>query len=123
MQSVVSLVAFQAMVSIATIGLYIAYALPSFFRITLARKSFVVGPFNLGSWGVMVGWVAVLWVAIITILFSLPTVYPVTAESLNYTPVVVGSVSILIMASWLGSAKFWFKGPVANVEIPPEVRE
>ncbi|KAG0485638.1 hypothetical protein HPP92_009717 [Vanilla planifolia] len=46
-----SQVAFQAMVSIATIGLYIAYALPIFLRITLARKSFVPGPFNLGVMG------------------------------------------------------------------------
>lgn len=50
-----SLVAFQAMVSIATIGLYIAYALPIFFRVSLARKSFVPGPFNLGRYGVVVG--------------------------------------------------------------------
>jgi amino acid transporter len=52
-------VAFQAMVSIATIGLYIAYALPIFFRVTLARKHFVPGPFNLGRYGVVVGWVAI----------------------------------------------------------------
>ncbi|KAG8366665.1 hypothetical protein BUALT_Bualt17G0103200 [Buddleja alternifolia] len=43
-----SLVAFQAMVSIATIRLYIAYALPIFFRVTLAQRSFTPGPFNLG---------------------------------------------------------------------------
>ncbi|KAJ6670310.1 hypothetical protein OIU74_027961 [Salix koriyanagi] len=69
-------VAFQAMVSIATIGLYIAYALPIFFRVTLARKSFIPGPFNLGRYGVLVGWIAVLWVATISILFSLPVTYP-----------------------------------------------
>ncbi|WVY97963.1 hypothetical protein V8G54_030114 [Vigna mungo] len=57
-----SIVAFHAMVSMATIGLYIAYAFPIFFRVTLARKHFVPGPFNLGRYGVIVGWVAVLWV-------------------------------------------------------------
>ncbi|KAL4351407.1 hypothetical protein GQ457_06G005170 [Hibiscus cannabinus] len=86
-----SLVAFQAMVSIATIGLYIAYALPIFFRVSLARKSFVPGPFNLGRYGVVVGWIAVLWVVTISILFSLPVAYPVTSETLNYTPVAVGA--------------------------------
>ncbi|WZZ73725.1 hypothetical protein YC2023_085095 [Brassica napus] len=35
-----SIVAFQAIVSIATIGLYIAYALPIFLRVTLSRKTF-----------------------------------------------------------------------------------
>ncbi|KAF5945526.1 hypothetical protein HYC85_015754 [Camellia sinensis] len=67
-KSLGSLVAFQAMVSIATIGLYIAYAFPIFFRVTLARKSFIPGPFNLGCFGILVGWIAVLWVATISIL-------------------------------------------------------
>nr|XP_009387852.1 PREDICTED: amino-acid permease BAT1 homolog [Musa acuminata subsp. malaccensis] len=110
-----SLVAFQAMVSIATIGLYVAYAMPIFFRITLARNSFVAGPFSLGRYGVMVGWVAVLWVATITILFSLPVAYPITKDTLNYTPVAVGGLLILTVGSWLLSARHWFKGPITNI--------
>lgn len=111
-----SLVAFQATVSIATIGMDISYALPILFRITLARNQFIPGPFNLGSCGLTVGWVAVLWVAFITVLFSLPVEYPVTKESLNYTPVAVGGVLVLVVGSWLTSVKFWFKGPVPNVK-------
>ncbi|GER32800.1 amino-acid permease BAT1 homolog [Striga asiatica] len=110
-----SLVAFQAMVSIATIGLYIAYALPIFFRVTLARKSFNPGPFNLGKYGVLIGWIAVIWVATISILFSLPVEYPVTPETLNYTPVAVGGLLILTVSSWVFSARHWFKGPITNI--------
>ncbi|KAF8646979.1 hypothetical protein HU200_065492 [Digitaria exilis] len=40
-----STVAFQAMLSVATIGPYIAYGLPIFFRVTTARRSFIPGPF------------------------------------------------------------------------------
>lgn len=104
------------MVSIATIGLYIAYALPILFRVTLARKSFIPGPFNLGRWGVMVGWVAVIWVAIITVLFSLPVSYPVTSETLNYTPVAVGGLLFLTVSGWVFSGRHWFKGPITNVD-------
>ncbi|XP_071926830.1 amino-acid permease BAT1 homolog isoform X1 [Coffea arabica] len=111
-----SLVAFQAMVSIATIGLYIAYALPIFFRVTLARKSFTPGPFNLGSFGVLVGWIAVLWVATISVLFSLPVAYPVTDQTLNYTPVAVGGLVILTVTAWVFSARYWFKGPITNID-------
>ncbi|KAL8137972.1 hypothetical protein V2J09_003973 [Rumex salicifolius] len=114
--SLVSLVAFQAMVSIATIGLYVAYALPIFFRVTLARKSFVPGPFNLGRYGLVVGWVAVLWVAAISVLFSLPVAYPVTANHFNYTPVAVGGLLFLTISSWVFSARRWFKGPVTNID-------
>ncbi|CAI9756044.1 unnamed protein product [Fraxinus pennsylvanica] len=104
-----SIVAFEAMVSIATIGLYIAYALPIFFRVTLARKSFNPGPFNLGRFGVLVGWIAVLWVVTISVLFSLPVAYPITTETLNYTPVAVGGLLILTVSSWILSARYWFK--------------
>jgi len=110
-----SLVAFQAMVSIATIGLYIAYALPILFRITLARKKFVKGPFNLGRFSLLIGWVAVLWVVTITVLFSLPVAYPITKNTLNYTPVAVGGLLVLTLGSWLLHARHWFKGPVRNI--------
>ena len=116
MQSLGSTVAFQAMVSIATIGLYIAYALPIFFRVTLARKSFIRGPFNLGRYGILVGWIAVLWVATISVLFSLPVSYPITNETLNYTPVAVGCLFILVIASWVFSARHWFRGPITNID-------
>ncbi|XP_058087834.1 amino-acid permease BAT1 homolog isoform X2 [Magnolia sinica] len=111
-----SLVAFQAMVSIATIGLYIAYALPIFFRVTLARKHFIPGPFNLGRYGVLVGWIAVLWVVTITVLFSLPVAYPITKDTLNYTPVAVGGLLILTVSSWILNARHWFKGPITNID-------
>ena len=107
--------AFEAMVSIATIGLYIAYALPIFFRVTLAQKDFVHGPFNLGRYGVIVGWVAVFWVVFISILFSLPVSYPITIETLNYTPVAVGCLLILVVSYWLIGGRRWFRGPITNI--------
>ncbi|CAK9273508.1 unnamed protein product [Sphagnum jensenii] len=111
-----SLVAFQAMVSIATIGLYISYALPIFFRITIARKTFVPGPFNLGRYSLFIGWVAVAWVVVITVLFCLPVAYPVNKSSLNYTPVAVGGVFVLVLLYWALSARRWFKGPLVNLD-------
>ncbi|XP_057424562.1 amino-acid permease BAT1 homolog [Lotus japonicus] len=114
--SLVSMVAFQAMVSISVIVLYIAYGLPIFFRVTLAQKRFVPGPFNLGSYGVIVGWIAVLWVVTISILFSLPVSYPVTIETLNYTPIALGCLLILVISHWIMSGRHWFKGPITNVK-------
>lgn len=115
MQSLGSLIAFQAMASVATIALYIAYTLPTLFRVTLARNRFVPGPFNLGRYSVLVGWIAVIWVATIAVLFSLPVSYPVAKNTLNYTPVAVGGLFILVLSSWIVSARHWFKGPVTNL--------
>jgi hypothetical protein len=67
----------------------------------LARKCFVPGPFHLGRYGVPVGWIAVVWVATITVLFSLPVSYPVAKDTLNYTPVAVGGLFALVLSSWI----------------------
>lgn len=62
-----SQVAYSAVVSIGTIGNYIAYAIPIACRLTISRHSFEPGPFNLGRFSKPVGWIAVLWVAFITV--------------------------------------------------------
>ncbi|XP_008674552.1 amino-acid permease BAT1 homolog [Zea mays] len=112
-----SQVAFQAMVSITTLGMYIAYALPIFFRVTAARNSFVPGPFHLGRrCSLVVGWVAVLWVALVTVLFCLPVAYPVAGVNFNYTPVAVGGVLVLSLGAWVLHARFWFRGPVTTID-------
>lgn len=114
-QSLGSMVAFQAMVSIATVGLYIAYALPILFRVTVARISFTSGPFNLGRCSILIGWISVIWVAFITVLFSLPVAYPASWNTFNYTPVAVGGLLLLVLSSWLLSARHWFNGLLSQI--------
>jgi len=59
----------------------------------------------------VVGWIAVVWVGIITILFMLPTVSPITRGNFNYTFVAVLVVIGFAGIYWAVSAKNWFKGP------------
>jgi len=102
--------AYAAVISIAVIGLYIAYAIPIFLRLR-AGDSFQRGPWHLGRWSRPVGIVAVTWVCIICILFILPTVFPVTLGNLNYTIVAVAAVGLGTGLWWLLSARHWFTGP------------
>jgi amino acid permease (GABA permease) len=109
-------VAYAAVTSIAVIGLYIAYVLPTFLR-RLKGKDFVPGPWNLGKWSAVVGWVAVAWVVFITILFMLPQFGPVTSggtldlDTFNYSVVAVIVVIGFAGIWWLVSARKWFTGP------------
>ncbi|RZC58099.1 hypothetical protein C5167_005402 [Papaver somniferum] len=114
--SLLSSVAFESMVSIATVRINISYAIPIFYRVTVAHKSFTRGPFNLGCYGTVVGWIAVLWVATITILFSLPVEYPITRDTFNYTPAAIGGLIVLVVSWWILDARYWFKGPVTNID-------
>ena len=102
--------AYAAVTSIAVIGLYIAYVLPTFLRLR-AGERFVRGPWHLGRWSRPIGIIAVTWVVIITILFMLPTVSPITGSSFNYTPVAVLAVLGFAGIWWMVSAKNWFTGP------------
>jgi amino acid transporter len=108
--TVFNFAAYVAVTSIATIGLYIAYALPILLR--LFAKDFKRGPWHLGAWSMPIGIVGVVWVVIISVLFMLPTANPITPVTFNYTPVVVLGTFVIIGAWWLLSARNWFKGPV-----------
>ena len=102
--------AYAAVTSIAVIGLYIAYVLPTFLRLRLGA-GFQRGPWHLGRWSYIVGWIAVIWVGIITILFMLPTVSPIHFSNFNYTIVAVVVVIGFAGIYWGVSARKWFKGP------------
>jgi amino acid permease (GABA permease) len=103
-------VAYGAVTSIAVIGLYIAYVLPVFMH-RINPKAFVAGPWALGKWSGLLGWIAIVWVVFISILFMLPSYSPVTIKTFNYTPVAVGAVILFAGGWYVLSARKWFKGP------------
>jgi amino acid permease (GABA permease) len=106
-------VAYAAVISIAVIGLYIAYGIPIFLRLR-AGSSFQPGPWNLGTWGRPVAMVAVGWIMFISILFVLPQVAPINITTFNYAIVAVAAVVLYSGGYWMLSARKWFKGPVAQ---------
>jgi amino acid transporter len=106
-------VAYGAVTSIATIGLYIAYVIPTLLR-RLQGKSWESGRWNLGKWSPFIGWLGVIWVAIIAILFMLPEFSPINRDTFNYAPIAVGVVLLYAGIYWLVSARKWFTGPKAQ---------
>ena len=101
---------YAAVTSIAVIGLYIAYVLPTFLRLRQGA-SFQRGPWHLGRWSMPIGVIAVVWVVFITILFMLPVDNPITVDNFNYTVFAVVAVLGFAGIYWLVSAKNWFTGP------------
>jgi amino acid transporter len=109
--------AYAAVTSIATIGLYVAYVAPTFLRLRQG-DNFKRGPWHLGRWSYVVGWIAVVWVIFIFFLFMFPTVSPIHWGNFNYTVVAVVVVIGFAWIYWLVSAKNWFTGP--KVQGTPE---
>jgi hypothetical protein len=105
-----SVVAYGAVTSIATIGLYIAYILPTLLR-RFQGANFKPGRWSLGKWSPVVGWVGIIWVVFIAILFMLPEFSPINRDNFNYAPIAVGVVLLYAGIYWLVSARKWFTGP------------
>jgi amino acid transporter len=108
-----SIVAYFAVTSIAVVGLYIAYVLPTFLRLR-AGDAFKPGPWNLGKWSKLVGTIAVVWTVFICIMLMMPQFAPAGGkliDYLNYAPIAVGVVIGFAGIYWLVSARKWFKGP------------
>ncbi len=116
-----SITAYAAVTSIAVIGLYIAYVVPVFLRRT--NPNFRVGRWNLGRWSAPIGWVAVVWVGIIVILFMLPAYAPGTwgDTTFNYAPLAVGSVLLFATVTWFvgGRKHFMVDVPEGHDTLPP----
>ncbi|CEQ41362.1 SPOSA6832_03082, partial [Sporobolomyces salmonicolor] len=107
-----SSVAFTAVTSIATVGLYVSYAIPIVFRLLEHERFLAIrGPFYLGRSSRPVALVASLYVGFITVVFCLPTMNPVDSQTLNYTPIAVGIVLVYISVSWFAWARKTFTGP------------
>ncbi len=111
-----SSVAFAAATSIATIGLYISYGLPILIGL-MYHRSFTAmkGPFNLHGLSRPIAAAACLWIGFIVVVFCLPTVNPVTSQTINYTVVAVGIITVFALGSWVVWAHRWFTGPSAEV--------
>jgi hypothetical protein len=78
----------------------------------LAGEKFQRGPWHLGRWSYVVGWIAVIWIAFIAILFILPQAAPgFSLTTFNYAIVAVAIVVLYSGGYWFLSAKNWFKGP------------
>jgi amino acid transporter len=113
-------VAYAAVTSIATIGLYLAYAIPIYLRLRLG-DAWEPGEWNLGRHYKWIGVVSCVWVAFIALLFmaplspaGVPWNSSFTWLSFNYAPVAVLGTLILVGGWWQLSARKWFKGPVAQ---------
>jgi amino acid permease len=117
-------VAFFAVTSISTIGLYIAYILPVFLRWRM-RSSFEPGVWNLGRHYVWINAIAIVWVILCVIIFCLPFSPEAVPwnkgfswSDFNYAPAVTVALIIGVALSWELGAKHSFKGPVRTVDEP-----
>jgi amino acid transporter len=117
-------VAFYAVTSVSVIGLYIAYTIPIYLRWRMKDK-FEHGPWTLGQKYKWVNMIAVVWVAICVVIFSLPfspSGVPWNSgfswNFVNYAPLITIGIIAAVTIWFAVSAKNWFKGPIRTIDEP-----
>ncbi|MER5222875.1 amino acid permease [Streptomyces flaveus] len=108
--SLYSPTAYAAVTAINVIGITPAYVIPVFLR-RRAGDRFQPGPWNLGAWSKPLGWISVVYVAVLTVVFCLPQASPITAESFNYAGVALAVVLLLAWVTWITRGKRHYRIP------------
>jgi amino acid transporter len=92
--------------AISTIFLYAAYGVVIYLGLT-TEGWLQHRVWSLGRWSRPIGWIAVVWVLVLMVLFSFPT-----SGNISW-PFMVGAV-ILLLVYYYGWAKSRFKGPQSH---------
>ena len=88
--------AFNAVLSMAILGMYASYILPIIYMLFYGRKQGMhkPGPFKLGrAGGTTINVIAATWLAFAMVFSMFPSYQPVTPQNMNY--------SIVVMGGWL----------------------
>ena len=112
--------AFYSILSICVVGLQISYLIPIACKVlscyspeqhTLLSLKFKNSPLSLGAYSTPLAIVSCTWLSVTTVILLLPTSYPITSSSMNYTCVAVGVTILLGVVNWECNSKYTFQGP------------
>jgi amino acid transporter len=104
-----SLVLFYAVTGVASVALFVSYAIPIALRMR-AGHHFTPGPYHLPA-PRLVGALAVGYVAIAAVLVCLPTLSPITLKSFNYTPIALLVTLAGVGCYFLLHGRVTYRGP------------
>ncbi|KAH6693559.1 choline transport protein [Plectosphaerella plurivora] len=107
--------AFNAILSMAIIGMYLSYALPIGYMLFRGRRVLSAGDYGKFKLGKVVGpvmnVVSLVWMTIVVIFSTFPTMMPVSAQTMNY--------SIVVLAGWIVfGVVYYFTFGRSKYEVP-----
>ncbi|KIW90075.1 uncharacterized protein Z519_09506 [Cladophialophora bantiana CBS 173.52] len=116
--NIAAITAFNAILSLAVVGLYLSYLLPVvviLWRRIKNPKSLRWGPFELGRWGITLNIVSIIYTVFCCVFLVFPPYQPVTAQNFNYASVVLGGVLALSAAYWFIRGRKVYTGPAIEI--------
>lgn len=115
--------AFNAILSMAIIGLYLSYLLPILYMLFYGRrnlKAHQYGRFRLGYVpGVVLNVLSVIWMITVMIFSLFPATLPLTAKNMNYSVVVFGGWMVFGFIYYAVWGRRKFQVPIIDPDIIP----
>ncbi|KAL1661278.1 amino acid/polyamine transporter I [Schizophyllum commune] len=113
-------IAANAIFSLTAMALDLSYIIPIFLRRVFANHPDVMfkpGPFYMGDGivGVAANVICITWTLFIIVIFSFPTMLPVTAENMNYASVITVGVMFMSALWYILGGHRHYKGPQSNL--------
>ncbi|PPQ77882.1 hypothetical protein CVT25_015369 [Psilocybe cyanescens] len=113
-------IAANAIFSLTAMALDLSYVIPIFCRRIFQDHPDVMfkpGPFYMGKgWlGITCNIICICWTLFICVIFSLPTVRPVTGDNMNYASVITIGVIFLASIWYILGARKHYTGPKSNL--------
>ena len=118
----ISTTAFNSIITSAVLYLNITYAIPQGLIATRGRKNVLPDhPFDLGWMGYVCNFLSPILVAVVGALICFPPQLPVTRQNINYTPVVLVVLSLVILCFWFTMGRR-FEGPKIDWNVLKSVK-
>ena len=109
-----TLTGFNTVISIATEGFYLSYAMPLLARIIswcIGDAKILPGPYNLGRYGIWMNVLGLLFLIFTSVTFNFPTLSPVDSGNMNYTSAAIGIIALISIVTWITTGQKAFTGP------------
>ncbi|KAK7408791.1 hypothetical protein QQX98_009035 [Neonectria punicea] len=113
--------AFNAILSMAIIGMYASYMLPIIYMLVSGRKNLTpsgYGPFKLGPvLGPTLNVVSLIWIVVVMLFSTFPSAMPVTPQNMNYSSVFMAAWILFGTVYYLMYAKNKFEVPTVSSQV------
>ncbi|KAI0877825.1 amino acid transporter [Hypoxylon argillaceum] len=103
--------AFLALAGSFVVLTTVSYAIPFLGNVISGRKYFPPGPFSLGKLGNAVNLITIVLTIFFDVFFVFPYTLPTTAESMNYSSVILVGIIAVSAIWWLVHATHHYPGP------------
>lgn len=118
--------AFISIIGLTVVGLQVSYGIPILMKVlsmvwpsrhgNIADK-LTESRMSLRQWSLPLGLVSCVWVCFSTLVLLLPTTYPITTGSMNFTCVAICFIIVLGTLNWQFHSKHTFKGPPRDDDV------